>query len=249
MATQSEMRRKIQIQNMIIIALAIVIAVLVVVSSTAAWYIRTKSDTTEIRLSDPVNIEITENGKIVTDILKDFDVKVFPGDTIGLNLGVKMGKKGAPSSPAYVRVKLEIWFENEDKEMVTLENVADSGKVRYKTPVDENVWQIINFNELAQEENPELPDDYWYVLKDFDAFGNVISKIATNQEDYLFMDGFIELDKDNLTNAEALCKFHINYVVEAIQKENVPDPLAYIGYGPWWEDIYGDIEDIVGADD
>ena len=247
MATQSEMRRKIQIQNMIIVALAIVIAVLVVVSSTAAWYIRTKSDTTEIRLSDPVNIEITENGKVVTDILKDFDVQVYPGDTIGLNLGLKMGKKGTPSSPAYVRVKLEIWFENQDKEIVSLEDVANSDKVRYKTPVDENIWHKVNFNSEAQKTNPDLPDDYWYVLKDYDDWGNVISKIATNQQDYLFMDGFIELDKDNLTNAEALCKFHINYSVEAIQKENVPDPLVHIGYGPWWEDIYGDIEDLIGA--
>ena len=247
MATQSEMRRKIQIQNMIIVALAIVIAVLVVVSSTAAWYIRTKSDTTEIRLSDPVNIEITENGKVVTDILKDFDVQVYPGDTIGLNLGLKMGKKGTPSSPAYVRVKLEIWFENQDKEIVSLEDVANSEKVRYKTPVDETIWHKINFNSEAQKTNPDLPDDYWYVLKDYDQFGNIISKVATNQQDYLFMDGFIELDKDNLTNLEALCKFHINYSVEAIQKENVPDPLVHVGYGPWWEDIYGDIEDLVGA--
>ena len=246
MATQSEMRRKIQIQNMVIIALAIVIAVLVVVSSTAAWYIRTKSDTTEIRLSDPVNIEMTENGTVVTDILKDFDVKVFPGDTIGLNLGVKMGKKGTPSSPAYVRVKLEIWFENQNKEIVSLEDVANSDKVRYKTPVDSNLWQKINFNSEAQKTNPALPDDYWFVLKDNDDYGNTIAKIATDQQDFLFMDGFIELDKDNLTNAEALCKFHINYTVEAIQKENVPDPLEYVGYGPWWEDIYGDIEDLVG---
>ena len=244
MATQSEMRRKIQIQNMIIIALAIIIGVLVFVSTTAAWYIRTKSDTTEIRLSDPVNIEITENGVITTDILKDFDVKVFPGDTIGMNLGIKMGKSGAPSSPAYVRVKLEIFFENQQGETMGLEDIADSSKVRYKdTPVD-GLWVKINFNQFAQIDNPELPNDYWFVLKDYDNLGNMISKIATNQEDYLFLDGFIELDKDNLTNREALCKFHINYTVEAIQKENVPDPLAYPGYGPWWEDILGDIEDL-----
>lgn len=244
MATQSEMRRKIQVQNMIIIALAIIIAVLVVVSSTAAWYIRTKSDTTEIRLSDPVNIEITENGAVVTDILKDFDVKVFPGDTIGLNLGVKMGKKGTPSSPAYVRVKLEIWFENQQKEVVSLEDIGDSDKVRYKDKPIDSLWEKVNFNQFAQADNPELENDYWFVLKDYDQFGNLVSKIATNQEDYLFLDGFIELDKDNLTNAEALCKFHINYKVEAIQKENVPDPLANPGYGPWWEDILGDIEDL-----
>ena len=91
MATQSEMKKRIQVQNMIIVALAIIIFVLVAVSGTAAWYIRSKSDTTEIRLSDPVNIEITENGSITTDILKEFSVNVYPGDTIGLNLGVKMG--------------------------------------------------------------------------------------------------------------------------------------------------------------
>ena len=247
MATQTDLRRKIQIQNMVIIALAIVIAVLVIVSSTAAWYIRTKSDTTEIRLSDPVNIEITENGSVVQDILKDFEVKVFPGDTIGLNLGVKMGKKGTPSSPAFVRVKLEIWFEDADKNVVSLEDIGDSSKVRYKdTPITE-LWEKVNFSQFAQIDNPDIPNDYWFVLKDYDEFGGLISKVAVNQEDYLFLDGFIELDKDNLTNREALCKFHINYKVEAIQKENVPDPLANPGYGPWWEDYYGDIEDLVPA--
>lgn len=244
MATKTDLRRKIQIQNMVIIALAIVIAVLVLVSSTAAWYIRTKSDTTEIRLSDPVNIEITENGIVVQDILKDFEVKVFPGDTIGLNLGVKMGKKGTPSSPAYVRVKLEIWFEDADQNVVSLEDIGDSSKVRYKDSPETTLWEKVNFNQFAQIDNPELPNDYWFVLKDYNDFGALVSKVAVNQEDFQFLDGFIELDKDNLTNREALCKFHINYRVEAIQQQNVPDPLINPGYGPWWEDYYGDIEDL-----
>ncbi|MBE5757940.1 MAG: hypothetical protein E7345_03310 [Clostridiales bacterium] len=248
MATQSEMKKRIQVQNMIIVALAIIIFVLVAVSGTAAWYIRSKSDTTEIRLSDPVNIEITENGSITTDILKEFSVNVYPGDTIGLNLGVKMGKAGTPSSPAYVRVKLEIFFENQEGVYSQLEDVADSDKVRYKDTPDGSVWEKVNFAQFAQAENEDIEDDYWFVLKDYDELGHMTARVATNQEDYLFLDGFIELDKHNLTNNEALCKFHINYVVEAIQKENVPDPLANPGFGPWWDFQLGDIEDIEGQE-
>ena len=60
MASKQDLKKRIQTQNMIIIALAIIIFVLVIVSSTAAWYIRTKTDTADIILSNPVNIYITE---------------------------------------------------------------------------------------------------------------------------------------------------------------------------------------------
>ena len=52
------LKKKLQTQNMIIVALVIVIFVLVCVSGTAAWYIRTKTDSADFILNHPVNIYI-----------------------------------------------------------------------------------------------------------------------------------------------------------------------------------------------
>ena len=69
--------------------------------------------------------------------------------------------------------------------------------------------------------------------------------VKNNPEKFPF--GYIfELDKEEITNAQANCKFHINYIVEAVQTANVPDPIRYQGYGPWWNDILGKLEDIPG---
>ena len=54
------LKKKIQTQNMVIVALVIVIFALVCVSGTAAWYIRTKTDTADFILNHPVNIYITD---------------------------------------------------------------------------------------------------------------------------------------------------------------------------------------------
>ena len=87
---QEMLKKKIQVQNMIILALAIVIIVLIAVSSTAAWYIRTKSDSADIVLSNPVNIYITEfekkttngntyyNHEVKQDILEGYNNKIYP---------------------------------------------------------------------------------------------------------------------------------------------------------------------------
>ena len=120
---KSEMlKKKIQVQNMIILALAIVIIVLIAVSSTAAWYIRTKSDSADIVLSNPVNIYITEfdsktnngityyNHEVKQDILEGYNNKIYPGDKIKLKLGMQIGSQEEQSSSAYVRVQLNMAF-------------------------------------------------------------------------------------------------------------------------------------------
>ena len=84
------------------------------------------------------------------------------------------------------------------------------------------------------------------MLRAYNATGKPIAKIAKNLETYEFLDGYIALSKTEITNEHANCKFHINYIVEAIQVPNVPDPVRYEGYGPWWNFELGDIEDVEG---
>ncbi len=262
-------KKKIQLQNMVIIALAITILVLVIVSSTAAWYIRTRSDTADIILSNPVNIYITEfenlrdnDGNLVygpdgnpivkhttkTDILEEYNTRVYPGDKIKLRLGVQLGDGVTTSSPAYVRVKLNIAYENiYTGEFSELQDLADKQQITYDDAPEGSLWHMIDFNKFNPvEEGKERTTDYWFVLKTTDDSGKTTARVAYDLEQFKFLDGYITLSKTMITNAQANCKIHINYVVEAIQIVNVPDPIADEGYGPWWNFVKGDIEDLEG---
>lgn len=262
-------QKKIQTQNMIIIALIIIIIVLCLVSGTAAWYIRTRSDSADIILSNPVNIYITEfkdmtdsAGNIIydkegdpikehtlkQDILEQYNTKIYPGDKIKMNLGLQIGNNAVESSAAYVRVKLVVTYENiYTGEVSGLDDLSGSNLIRYKDKPDETIWERVDFNKFKEstDENP-VEEDIWYVLKEYESDGSIKAKISQNLEKYEFINGYIELDKFEITNKHANCKFHINYVVEAIQVPNVPDPLKYEGYGPWWDFVKGDTDEIPG---
>ncbi len=251
---------------MIILALVIVIIVLIAVSSTAAWYIRTKSDSADIVLSNPVNIYITEfesttkDGKVYyehdvkQDILEAYNNKIYPGDRIKLKLGMQIGSTDEPSSTAFVRVKLNMAFSkissNPDEQDIPLTELADARLIEYEDQPNTNDWLLVDFNNPTGRDTSGEPDykpDYWYVLKSTTPNGQVESRIAKNMETFVFLDGYIKLSKTEVTNQHANCKFHITYTVEAIQTVNVPDPIKYRGYGPWWNFTSGDIEDINNA--
>lgn len=254
----NDYQKRIQTQNLVILALSILIVVLVIVSSTAAWYIRTRSDTADIILSDPVNIYITEfrdvlddGGNILyqehtqtDDILKNYQTRIYPGDKIKLRLGAKIADV---SSPAYVRIKLQVVYEDiVTGEKKTLQDMADLGQIEYVDAPDESLWEKVDFNAYVDYEGDpnDKPVDCWYVLKDNTSEG-LASKIVNAGEEYVFLDGYIKLNELKITNAQANCKIHICYAVQAIQTKNVPDPLQSAGIGPWWqhEDIYWDWED------
>ncbi len=265
---KNNLQKRIQLQNMIIIALAITIIVLVFVSTTAAWYIRTRSDSVDIILSSPVNIYITEfrplldaNGNPILDndnneilvhtmkpedsnILANYNTRIFPGDKIRLRLGMQMGSEEMASSPAYVRVKLTITYENiYTGELFSLSDIANQNMIQYVDAPNPNNWILIDFNKYLEVEDEQTrPTDYWWVLKTTNENNNPISRIAKSLEQFVFVDGYIQLSKTEITNAQANCKFHFNYIVEAIQIPNVPDPIAQEGFGPWWNFALGDDE-------
>lgn len=260
--TQNQFKKKIQIQNMIILALAIIIIVLIAVSGTAAWYIRTKSDSADIILSNPVNIYITEFDEhtsptggiyyehtMVEDILKPYSNRIYPGDRIKLKLGMQLGTSQEASSNAYIRVKINMAFskisDDPNETDITLESMEAENLIEYENKPNPNVWELVDFNEFATaEDGTKLEPDYWYVYKTIDANGQTTAGIAESEQTIEFINGFIKLSKTQITNEYANHKFHINYKVEAIQVVNVPDPLKHRGYGPWWGFAEGDIEDI-----
>lgn len=223
---------------MIILALAIVIIVLIGVSSTAAWYIRTKSDSADIVLSNPVNVFITENNTKVEDILESYNNRIYPGDRIKLNLGAQLGQTGEVSSSAYVRVKLNIAFSKVGDDAtvpeLTLEDLAGQGLIEYEDDPNYDDWVLVDFNKFKTGQEDYTPD-YWYVYKRVDTLtGKTVARVAQDGDKMQFLNGYIKLSKTNITNAQANHKFRIGFAVEAIQIANVANPLEYEGYGPWW---------------
>lgn len=253
-----DLKKRIQLQNMIIIALAIIIVVMIIVSSTAAWYIRTKSDSADLILSNPVIISITEyeptlgeNGELYNehtikqDILENYRSRIYPGDRIKLNLGVQLGLEEEESSSAYVRVKITFKFTNlKTGEVGELSDLATQDLIRYENEPDPASWKLLNFNKFKEPENEEetVEPDYWYVLKE-GAGINERARVVTNMEQIEFLNGYIKLDKINITNAQANCMFSIYYAVEAIQVANVDDPIVEEGKGFWWGFAKGDSYD------
>lgn len=251
------MKKKLQTQNMVIVALVIVIFILVCVSSTAAWYIRTKTDSADFILNHPVNIYITNweplldaSGNPVLDknnnVIKEHteaqnltehftNVRINPGDKIDMRLGVQIGNNTVESSPAYVRVKLIVTFENIYTGETTKLADYDDSLIDYEEGLASEYWEKVDFNETMQSVNGEpVKEDIWYVLKDTNESGETIARIAYNLEAFEFVDGYIKIDRLNVTNKHANCKIHVNYVVEAIQIANIDDPIVY-RTGPWWE--------------
>ena len=285
--TKIDYKKKLQTQSIIITALAIIIFVLVAVSSTAAWYIATKTDTADIVLGNAVMPRITSFNKIIGEDDPLYDIhsstqsllgntRVFPGDEITMSLGFVLGDDNITSSPAYVRVKLNILYENintgetghitefnssvgKTDEPLTDENgnpTRSDALIEYNHSIMSGngwAWKEVDFN-LGEEDKDgkPLPADYWYVLQDTSTGA---SKIVYDNDKYNFLDGTIELSEYNITNKYANCKFHINYIVEAIQIANVQDPILQENEtpenrtNPWWldQDIYFDQDVNTGA--
>lgn len=256
------LKKKIQTQNMIIVALVIVIFVLVAVSSTAAWYITTKTDSADFILSNPVNIYITKFSELkdaagnpvkddkgntimqhteVQNLTDSYEnVKIFPGDRIDLRLGVQIGSKAVESSTAYVRVKLIVTYENINTGEISQLADYDDNLIDYQDGLVSELWEPVDFNQFDEPiDGEEVKEDIWFILKDTNANGELIAKKAYSLDTYEFVDGYIKIDRLNVTNKHANCKMHVNYIVEAIQTANIPDPL-YDKAGPWW-----DKEDII----
>ena len=161
-----------------------------------------------------------------------------------------LGSEEEESSTAFIRVKLTMAFskisDNPDEPVIDMDDLADQRLIEYETEPDTSMWHLIDFNDPTGDvvKTEDYVPDYWYVLKQTDDLGRASARIAKSGETFEFLEGFIKLSKTEITNKHANCKFHVNYSVEAIQSVNVPDPIVYPGYGPWYNFMKGDIEDL-----
>lgn len=215
-------------QRIMIIILSTLLLITLVGGVTFAWYTRIISDMLGITLSNPVEIYITDDlgvpqgDSVVIDVQ---DAIILPGTKINMKLGFVMGLEGKPSSPAYVRVKLNVTSDALTElggDIITDGLVDFDGGKNRPSPISSD-WIEVDFGE----------DDggkWWVFSKNIG--GQILARTAINGARHTFVNGQVRIST-KLTNIFANKNIYLDYTVSAIQVQNVENPL-YNRSNPTW---------------
>lgn len=220
---EKEKLSKNNIQLILIYLLCAILIMVIVTGVTFAWYTRNVSDKLGVTLSHPVEIYITDKlgvpqgGQVE---LPTDEAIILPGTKINVKLGFVMGQEDKPSSPAYVRVKLEV---TSDALTDLGGDIITDGLIDFNTTPNSANWVEVDFG--------EADGGKWWVFSE-NVEGNIRAKIAYNQEEHTFLDGQIKIST-SLTNIFANKNIFINYRVSAIQSENVENPILNRSNPTW----------------
>ena len=215
-------------QRIVIIILSAVLLMTLVGGVTFAWYTRVISDMLGIRLSDPVEIYITDElnvprGGTVTIPLDD--TIILPGTRINMKLGFVMGMENRPSSPAFVRVELKI-SSNALTDMGG--DIIEEGLVEFDN--GNSAPNPISSDWVEADFGSDDGGKWWVFSENVD--GVISARTAYNGEKHTFIDGQIRIST-KLTNIFANKDITIDYVVSAIQTMNVENPIKDINNPTW----------------
>ena len=215
-------------QRIVIIILSVILLMTLVGGVTFAWYTRVISDMLGIRLSDPVEIYITDElnvpkGGTVTIPLDD--TIILPGTRINMKLGFVMGMENRPSSPAFVRVKLKI-SSNALTDMGG--DIIEEGLVDFDN--GNSAPNPISSDWVEADFGSDDGGKWWVFSENVD--GVISARTAYNGEKHTFIDGQIRIST-KLTNIFANKDITIDYVVSAIQTMNVENPIKDINNPTW----------------
>ena len=212
--------KKLQIQRNIIIVIASLILVACTIGLTLSWYTRRAQDSANIVFSNPVEIYITGADNNMEEEIVPKSGKILPGARVKVQAGFQLGKEDKPSSPAFVRARLSVTCnEVTDEQGNPLkESLIENGSLK---PYGSN-WKLVSFtNAHGTKEN-------WFVL----ANSNGLAETVTNLQKETFYNGEIEISKD-LDNRYANANIKIFFEVEAIQSDNVQNPLLNYNNPTW----------------
>ena len=217
--------KKYNSQRIVILLLCVVLIMVITTGVTFAWYTRNVSDKIGVTLSHPVEIYITDNlttklpeGGVVE--LPTEEAIILPGTRINVNLGFVMGQEDKPSSPAFVRVKLEV---TSDALTDIGGNIVTDGLIEFNTIPPSSDWVEVDFG--------EADGGKWWVFSE-NKDGQILARVANNQERHTFLDGQIKISTQ-LTNIFANKNIFINYKVSAIQSMNVENPILNRSNPTW----------------
>lgn len=199
---------------------AMLVALLFVLSFTFAWYIKSTSKTIGVIFSKPIVVMVdSQISQIRDEVEVNNGDNLLPGSKVNVNLGFRMADE---TSPAFIRARLIIKFDNiyengtdpivwDSSKYISynLRDVSDTSSYGY-------TWTKVNFSKSGKA------DGEWYVL----TYQDKISLQAQPGKAYTFIeDGYVELSR-SITNDFAEKQIQLYFTVDAIQTENVTDPLG-----------------------
>ena len=203
---------------------AVFVTVLSVFSLTFSWYIKTSEESTYVKFAPPITINIDNEITVIEPYGVDIN-SLMPGSQFAMNIGVSMPEG---SSPAYVRAKMSLVFENvydEKGQLMLWDNyvIVDNAIT--------DSWIAVDFST-----NPSSPD-IWYVCKT--SVGNsMISREVGPGDSISFASGTVQLTY-GLDNNFAKKKIDIVMVVQTLQIVGVEDPLANGLNGAKFHPVWG----------
>ena len=210
-------------QRIIILILCLILIMVIVTGVTFAWYTRNVSDKIGVTLSDPVEIYITDYAGVPQGgqvELPTDEAIILPGTKINVKLGFVMGEPEKPSSPAFVRVKLEV---TSDALTDIGGDIVTDGLIEFNTNPLSSDWVEVDFG--------EADGGKWWVFSE-NKEGQILARVAYNQEEHTFLNGQIKISTQ-LTNIFANKNIFINYKVSAIQSQNVENPILNRSNPTW----------------
>lgn len=209
---------------------AIIVALLFIASFTFAWYVKSTSHTIGVVFSRPIVLMLDPEIKQTRGEVEVNDGNdLLPGSKVSVNLGFRMADINN-TAPAYIRAKLVLKFDNiydgntgdpivwNSSKYITIDMGAVLDNPAY-------TWEEVNFSKSGKDEGK------WWVLK----YQDGVSLQAQPGQSYKFMEGEIELSK-KITNDFAEKQIHLLFTVDAIQIENIDDPLINPTNSVWAED-------------
>lgn len=206
------------------------VALLFVLSFTFAWYIKSTSKTIGVIFSKPIVVMVdSQISQIRDEVEVNNGDNLLPGSKVNVNLGFRMADE---TSPAFVRARLIIKFDNvyengtdpivwDSSKYISynLRDVSDTSNYGY-------TWTKVNFSKSGKA------DGEWFVL----TYQDKISLQAQPGKAYTFIeDGYVELSR-TITNDFAEKQIQLYFTVDAIQTENVTDPLGDPLNSVWTEE-------------
>lgn len=204
----------------VIALLTFVLIFVITMGATSAWLTAQAIDTVPLVFSRNVEIYITDRtGTVGNEIIVGVAGNVLPGQPIKVTNGIwlRSSEVNTQSPDAYVRVKFKI---------STPVHNGDGGAnaiVLTEQP-NENLWKLIDFSPRHDG------SDMWYVL--IDSTTGLAREVKDNEQ-FDFLKNTEAMVNRNLTNEMGGKDITVQFVAQALQVKNVPNPLLDINNPTW----------------
>ena len=204
----------------VIALLSLILIFVITMGATTAWLTAQAIDSVPIYFTRNVEIHVTDStGNIGDEIVVGIKEDVLPGQPLNLTMGVylRSTEVNTKSPDAYIRVKFTVStpIHNGD---------GGANAIVLTEQPDENLWKLVDFSPKHDG------TDMWYVLID----GSTgLAREVHDNERFDFLHETPAYINRAITNEMGSKDISVNFVAQALQVKNVPNPLLDINNPTW----------------